>query len=394
MFDARLRPLIGPPLDAAGRWLAARGIRADAVTAGGILAGLGAAAAVLHQAFALALALILASRLLDGLDGAVARATRLTPFGAYLDILGDFLFYVSVPLAFGLAAPENRLPALVLLASFTLTGVSFLALAAVAAGQRLSTEAHGRKGFFYSTGIAEGAETILVFCLMCLFPKAFPAIALAYAPLCALTVVQRSLWAARLFRTGEEHGREDRQGGSMRKVIGWILGLLVAATLAFVLYVRFAPHPAADWHADPLTLADPETPNWYRMVPAGTAIAPGAERVTAAPAYAVPPEALAQAFHKHALAQPDTVLLAGSPAEGWMSYVQRTPMMRYPDTVSVRIVDLGDGRSSFALISRSRFGQSDLGVNERRVRDWVRTLPLPLASEPVAEGDAVAGLSG
>lgn len=197
MFDARLRPLIDPPLNRAGHWLAARGFTANQLTTLGILAGLAAAGVVLLGQFPAALALILASRLLDGLDGAVARATAKTPFGGYLDIVGDFLFYVSVPLAFGLADPANLRPAMVLLASFALTGVSFLAFASIAAEQRLETRAHGEKSFFYSTGLAEGAETIVAFVLMTLFPAKFPAIALAYAGLCALTVVQRTLLAWR-----------------------------------------------------------------------------------------------------------------------------------------------------------------------------------------------------
>lgn len=199
MFDARLRPLIDPPLNRAGQWLAARGFTANQLTTLGILAGLAAAGAVLVGQLPAALALILASRLLDGLDGAVARATGKTPFGGYLDIVGDFLFYVSVPLAFGLADPANLRAAMVLLASFALTGVSFLAFASIAAEQRLETPAHGEKSFFYSTGLAEGAETIVAFILMTLFPAHFPAIALAYAGLCALTVVQRSWLAWRIF---------------------------------------------------------------------------------------------------------------------------------------------------------------------------------------------------
>ncbi len=206
MIDAKLRPLIDPILNRAGRWLAARGVGADAVSIIGITAGLCAALAIYFGLFPLALGLTLLSRLLDGLDGAVARATRLTPFGGYLDIVGDFLFYVAVPLAFGLSHPAFLAPALVLMASFALTGVSFLAFAAVAAAQKIETEAHGRKSFFYSTGLAEGAETILAFVLMCLFPNAFPAIAFAYAGLCFLTVVQRSWLAWCLFRP-------DRPGG-------------------------------------------------------------------------------------------------------------------------------------------------------------------------------------
>lgn len=202
MLDARLRPLIDPPLNKAGQALARRGITANQVSTAGILAGLAAAAAILAGQFAVALALILANRLLDGLDGAVARATRKTPFGGYLDIVGDFLFYVSVPLAFGLADPVNLRPAMVLLASFALAGVSFLAFASVAAEQRLETTAHGQKSFFYSTGLAEGAETILAFLLMCLFPAHFGLIAVAYAALCAVTVLQRSWLAWRTFRPG------------------------------------------------------------------------------------------------------------------------------------------------------------------------------------------------
>jgi phosphatidylglycerophosphate synthase len=200
MFDARLRPLIDPPLNRAGQWLAARGITADMVTMAGLGFGLGAALAIFHGHHLPALALILASRLLDGLDGAVARATALTPFGGYLDIVADFVFYVSVPLAFGLANPENLRPALVLMTGFALTGVSFLAFAAIAARASLETEAHGKKSFFYSTGLAEGTETIMAFVLMCLFPGAFPLIAFVFAILCGLTVMQRSLLAWQMFR--------------------------------------------------------------------------------------------------------------------------------------------------------------------------------------------------
>jgi predicted lipid-binding transport protein (Tim44 family) len=88
----------------------------------------------------------------------------------------------------------------VLLASFALTGVSFLSYAAIAARRGEETNAHGKKSFFYSTGLAEGAETIAVFVLMCMAPAFFGVIALFYAGLCALTVVQRSMMARRAFR--------------------------------------------------------------------------------------------------------------------------------------------------------------------------------------------------
>ena len=198
MLDARLRPLIDPPLNALGRVLADLGVTANAITSIGIMLGIGAGAALAQGQFTIGLVLIITNRLLDGLDGAVARATRLSDFGGYLDIVGDFVFYLAVPLGLGLAAPANLIPALVLLACFGLTGISFLAFATIAGKRGLETSAHGKKSFFYNTGLAEGTETILVFIAFCLWPQHFPTIALAYAGLCILPVIQRTAaaWAA------------------------------------------------------------------------------------------------------------------------------------------------------------------------------------------------------
>ena len=203
MFDARLRPLIDPPLNAAGQWLARIGVGANAVTLTGIAVGLAAGAAIAQSCFLLGLVLITVNRLLDGLDGAVARATRLSDFGGFLDIVGDFVFYVAVPVGFGLASPHNLLAALLLVGSFALTGISFLAFAIIAGKRGLVTSAHGQKSFFYNTGLAEGAETIAVFIAMTLLPSSFAVIALGYSGLCALTVLQRTLMAWRTFGGGD-----------------------------------------------------------------------------------------------------------------------------------------------------------------------------------------------
>ena len=197
MFDARLRPLIDPPLNAIGRSLARVGMTANLVTLIGAAIGIGGAVAIAERQFLLALALVLLSRLLDGLDGAVARATQKSDFGGYLDIVCDFAFYVAVPVGFGVADPANLRPALVLVACFTVTGISFLAFAVLAAQRGLSTEAHGEKSFFYNTGLAEGGETIAFFVAMCVWPAAFPMLAGLFTALCVITIIQRSM-AARL----------------------------------------------------------------------------------------------------------------------------------------------------------------------------------------------------
>lgn len=200
MLDAKLRPLIDPPLNAAGRSLARAGVSANMLTFAGLALGLGGAGAIALGNIWAGLALIIANRVLDGLDGAVARASSPTALGGYFDIVADFAFYVSVPLGFGILASENTLPALVLVASFVLTGISFLAFAVVAAEKGAQTNAHGKKSFFYSTGLAEGTETIAVFIAMCLFPAWFGLIAYVYAVLCVLTVFQRSALAVLMFR--------------------------------------------------------------------------------------------------------------------------------------------------------------------------------------------------
>ena len=199
MFDAKLRPLIDPTLNRLGAWLARIGVTANLVTALGLVIGLGGAVAIAFSQYTLGLALIVLNRLADGLDGAVARANGPSDLGGYLDIVADFAFYVSVPLGFGIADPAHALPALVLVAAFVLTGTSFLAYAVIAAKRGEETAAHGAKSFFYSTGLAEGTETILFFIAMTLFPEWFAVLAYIFATFCVLTVVQRSLLARTQF---------------------------------------------------------------------------------------------------------------------------------------------------------------------------------------------------
>jgi phosphatidylglycerophosphate synthase len=200
MLDARLRPLIDPPLNAVGQKLASIGVTANGLTFTGLALGLVGAASIAFGHIGWGLALIIANRMCDGLDGAVARVRGPSDLGGYFDIVADFAFYVSIPLGFGILSPANTLPALVLVASFVLTGVSFLAFAVIAAKRGDKTEAHGKKSFFYSTGLAEGTETIAVFIAMCLFPAWFAWMAYGYAALCVLTVFQRSLMARLAFR--------------------------------------------------------------------------------------------------------------------------------------------------------------------------------------------------
>ena len=173
MFDARLRSRIDPPMNKAGRWLAKKGITANQITTAGLLIGALAGLAIALEAYLTGLIVLLLSRLMDGLDGAVARASRKTDLGGYLDIVFDFIFYGLIPLSFAFARPENALPAAVLLMAFYANGASFLSFAIMAEKRDISTTSHGSKSLYFTGGLAEAGETFAVFAAFCLFPAYF-----------------------------------------------------------------------------------------------------------------------------------------------------------------------------------------------------------------------------
>lgn len=199
MIDARILPLQRAALQPVAEFLAHRGVRADIISLTGFVAGLGAFVALSFGQWALALSLILVNRLLDGLDGAVARLQGPTARGAFLDIALDMVFYALIPLGFAVQAPETyALPAAVLIVSFVGTGSSFLSFSAVAAKLGRKAADFPTKGIYYAGGLAEGFETIAVFVAMCLFPAKFSVIAYGFAALCAVTTVirWRQAWVA------------------------------------------------------------------------------------------------------------------------------------------------------------------------------------------------------
>jgi phosphatidylglycerophosphate synthase len=201
MLDTLMRRLIDPPLTGAGQWLARRGVSANAVSLAGLAFGLLMAAMLAAGLGALALVPLAFSRLADGLDGAVARATGATDFGGYLDILCDFVFYGAIPLAFVVRDPSaNGLAGAFLLASFYVNGASFLGFAILAEKRGLETREQGEKSLYFSAGLLEGTETILFFALLCLVPGAFAPLAFVFGALCFATALSRMMLARHRFR--------------------------------------------------------------------------------------------------------------------------------------------------------------------------------------------------
>ncbi len=195
MLDRLALPLLKPALGLAARGLQRAGMHADHVTLMGFAVGMAAALAIALNHSVVGLALLLISRLFDGIDGTLARLTTPTDRGGFLDITLDFLFYASIPLAFAVAQPAvNALPAAVLLAAFIGTATTFLAFATLAAQRGMKSTAFPNKGIYYLGGLTEATETLICFALMCLWPAQFALFAYSFAALCGLTIGMR-LWA-------------------------------------------------------------------------------------------------------------------------------------------------------------------------------------------------------
>ncbi len=192
MFDPFLTPYTKQILNEPARWLVKQNIKADHVTVGGFFVGMLAVPALALEYYLLALAFILLNRLADGLDGAVARLTKTTDAGGYLDIVLDFIFYSAVVFGFLLANPENNAVAAgILMVTFMGTSATFLAFASLSAKRGIENLSYPNKSLHYMGGLTEGFETIIAFILFCLLPNQFVWLASLFAAMCGVTALTR-----------------------------------------------------------------------------------------------------------------------------------------------------------------------------------------------------------
>ena len=115
-------------------------------------------------------------------------------------------------------------------------------------------------------------------------------------------------------------------------------------------------------------------PNQYLVAPERFCENAKAHRI--APEFDVDPQTLEDSFADVALAEPRVTRKPS--ADGQRDFVQRSALMRFPDTITFEAIDLGGGRSTCAIYSRSAIGHSDLGVNKKRIDDWLQKLAASL----------------
>lgn len=197
MFDHPLRELKARTLYPVVRALA-RVTGAIPLTLLSLAAGLGSAL-VLGAGGSLTAAFVmwLLNRLLDGLDGEVARARgEQSDFGGYADMIADVTTYAAIPVALALRAGSATvtMSVLILLAAFYLNITSWSYLSALLE-KRGSTPAHDVTSITMPRGLIEGGETVLLYSVMILFPAAISPASWIASAACVVSVVWRMRWA-------------------------------------------------------------------------------------------------------------------------------------------------------------------------------------------------------
>ena len=119
---------------------------------------------------------------------------------------------------------------------------------------------------------------------------------------------------------------------------------------------------------DLATLERPSRPNTYLVCPA--------ERTTAAvdrapPVYALAPDELERIWLAALAEEPRLSRRDAEPARRRYLFVQRTPILRFPDVVQLEVLEVPPDGSTICLYSRSLYGYGDLGANRRRIEDWL-----------------------
>ncbi|MDZ4089524.1 MAG: DUF1499 domain-containing protein [Tabrizicola sp.] len=143
----------------------------------------------------------------------------------------------------------------------------------------------------------------------------------------------------------------------------WMLGGLLAAVLAFAAYVRLAPLDPGRWDVSPSVLAWDNGGPWDEVV----AMEGGASLRLSTAVGA--PDALLARLDAIALATPRTQRLAGSVEAGRITWITRSALWGFPDYTTAEARPDG-----LYILSRLRFGRSDMGVNAARLKGWQASL--------------------
>ncbi len=202
MFDRQLRLLKARILVPSVRLLA-RILTPVQLTVLGLVAGLASAVVLALQGPLIAAFLLwTTNRLADGVDGEVARERgEQSDYGGYLDIMADVITYAAIPvgLALRLADPHTSLAVLVMIAFFYVNITSWSYLAALLEKRRAASTTE-TTSVNMPRGVIEGAETMLLYSVIILWPQTTIVASWFGAGAALLSIAWRMLWAHRVLR--------------------------------------------------------------------------------------------------------------------------------------------------------------------------------------------------
>jgi len=197
MIDEPFRQWLARRWSAPAVALHRAGITANQVTVVAALLGLTAAALVAVQVTWVGIALWLASRLLDGYDGMLARlAGGGSLFGGYLDITLDMLAYAAMAVAFAVAMPADGVLWTLVLLGYVIAITTTLALSSLA--EKADRQLGGDRSIQFTRALAEGGETTIVYVVIALAPSISRYVLVVWIALLAITAIQRTALARRL----------------------------------------------------------------------------------------------------------------------------------------------------------------------------------------------------
>ncbi len=209
MIDAQLRRAMERPVSVMAARIDVPWVTPDRLTVAGLVVGLSSAGLAAAQWWWLALAAWLMSRVLDGLDGSLARRRRArnpqgssSEAGGFLDITADFVVYgatvvgVAVGATAGAGAPWW--PFLAVLLAYYINGATFLAFSSIA--ERTGRQVDDGRSLSFLGRVAEGAETIAVHSAWLIVPAFAWQIAVGWAAIVMISAVQRMIVGYRLLR--------------------------------------------------------------------------------------------------------------------------------------------------------------------------------------------------
>ena len=189
MIDNHFRKVMPKMVDPIIKILMKLRVKPNQVTVFAFLVSSSSVWFVLNNYFILAALIWWTGRILDGMDGILARASKTTSsFGAYLDIVLDMAAYSLFIVGLSIRFPELQFNWILILGLYVLCITSALSFGSLL-GEK---EIKDNRGLKFGAGLAEAGETGIAYTLFMIFPKHIAILSLIWIGVLLITVLART----------------------------------------------------------------------------------------------------------------------------------------------------------------------------------------------------------